>query len=38
MIGIIPIIDQVLPEHNVISLGVMPNVQEIGELINGTME
>jgi hypothetical protein len=33
-----PILEQVLPEHSAIGLGVMLDVQEIGELINGTME
>jgi hypothetical protein len=36
--GNMPITDQVLPKYNVIGLGVTPDVQEIGELINGTME
>jgi hypothetical protein len=36
--GSMPILEQVLSEHNVIGIRVMLNVQEIGELINGTME
>jgi hypothetical protein len=36
--GNMPILEQVLSEHNVIGLGVTPDVQEIGELINCTME
>jgi len=33
-----PILEQVLLKHNAISLGVMPDVHEMRELINGTME
>jgi hypothetical protein len=33
-----PILEQVLLEHSVIDLEVMLDIQEIGELINGTME
>jgi hypothetical protein len=32
-----PILEQVLPDYNVMSLGVMPDVQKIGELINGKL-
>jgi hypothetical protein len=32
------ILEQVLLKHNATSLVVTPNLQEIGELINGTME
>jgi hypothetical protein len=33
-----PILEQVLLEHNAFDLEVMLDIQEIGELINGTME
>jgi hypothetical protein len=36
--GNMPIFEQVLLERNVISLGVMLNVQKITKLINGIME
>jgi hypothetical protein len=32
------VLEQVLPKHNVIGLGVTQDIQEIGQLINGTME
>ncbi len=32
------ILEQFLSKHNVIGLGVTLDVQEIGELINGTMK